>query len=68
MKLRLDSASCTGHGLCYSVAQHLITDDEHGYGQLSTDGEVPASRLAEARAAVANCPERAISLVEDSKA
>ncbi|BBZ70747.1 ferredoxin [Mycobacterium paraseoulense] len=64
MKLRIDSA-CTGHGLCYSLASRLFKDDDQGYGHVLGDGVVPEGLLAEARSAVANCPERAISLGED---
>ncbi len=65
MKLNLDSAACTGHGLCYSLAPHLFEDDDQGYGHVVGDGVVPDTQLAEARSAVANCPERAISFVDD---
>jgi len=66
MKLRIDSAACTGHGLCYSLAPHFFEDDDQGYGHVVGDGVVPANQLAEARSAVANCPEKAIGFIDDS--
>jgi len=65
MKLNLDESVCTGHGLCYSLAPYFFEDDEQGYGHVIGDGVVPDKQLGEARTAVANCPEKAISFVDD---
>jgi|KBSSwiStaDraftv2_1062776.scaffolds.fasta_scaffold334154_2 ferredoxin len=65
MKLNIDGDACTGHGLCYSLAPQFFEDDEQGYGHVIGDGVVPNNQLAEARTAVANCPEKAISFVDD---
>jgi ferredoxin len=62
-KLSVDDSRCTGHGRCYTVAPGLLSDDEEGFVTLRgssmpiTDGE-----LADAEAAEAACPERAITL------
>ncbi len=64
MKLRIDPGKCQGHGRCYDLSPDLFGDDDEGYGQVLGDGLVPAGRLEEARKAVANCPEGAISLSE----
>jgi len=66
MKLRIDSERCQGHGRCYDLAPGLFGDDDEGYGQVLGDGVVPASQEHEARLAVANCPEHAIELAEES--
>jgi ferredoxin len=64
VKLRIDPGKCQGHGRCYDLSPDLFGDDDEGYGQVLGDGLVPAGRLEEARKAVANCPEGAISLSE----
>ena len=66
MKLHIDSARCQGHGRCYDLAPDLFGDDEEGYGMVRGDGIVPADREHDARLAVANCPERAIELSEET--
>lgn len=64
MRLVIDSQRCTGHGRCYTVAPMLFSDDERGYGQVISSGEVPPEHEKAARQAVSACPEAAISLVE----
>jgi ferredoxin len=68
VKLRIDPGKCQGHGRCYDLSPDLFGDDDEGYGQVLGGGVVPEARLEEARKAVANCPESAISLVEDEGA
>ncbi len=64
MKVQIDPALCQGHGRCYDLAPALFGDDDEGYGQVLGDGLVPPGQDHEAQLAVANCPERAISLAE----
>jgi ferredoxin len=66
VKLQISTGACQGHGRCYDLAPDLFGDDEEGYGQVRGDGIVPPEREREARLAVANCPERAIELLEES--
>jgi len=66
MKVRIDSDVCQGHGRCYDLAPDLFGDDEEGFGQVLGDGVIPPDREREARVAVANCPERAIEVIEES--
>jgi ferredoxin len=66
MKLHIDSKVCQGHGRCYDLAPELFGDDDEGYGQVLGDGVVPPEKEPEARRAVANCPEHAIELIEES--
>jgi len=66
VKVRIDSELCQGHGRCYDLAPGLFGDDDEGYGQVLGDGILPPSEEQAARLAVANCPERAIELVEES--
>ena len=66
MKLQINTDVCQGHGRCYDLAPGLFGEDDEGYGQVLGDGMVPPDREREARLAVANCPERAIELLEES--
>jgi ferredoxin len=62
VKLQIDPAVCQGHGRCYDLAPDLFGDDDEGFGQVLGDGIVPPEKEQQARLAVANCPERAITL------
>ncbi|MBW8487506.1 ferredoxin [Actinomadura parmotrematis] len=64
MKLQLDPGRCQGHGRCYDLAPDLFGEDDEGYGTVLGDGTVPAGADHDARLAVANCPERAITVEE----
>jgi ferredoxin len=61
MKLRIDLDACTGHGRCYTLAPELFDADDYGHAVLLQE-DVPEERAEQARLAVANCPERAISV------
>ncbi|MCU1380596.1 MAG: ferredoxin [Acidimicrobiales bacterium] len=63
MKVVVDLGLCQGHGRCYDLAPDVFTADDDGYVELVVpDGEVAPEHEAQARAAVNNCPERAISV------
>ena len=66
MKVEINSEVCQGHGRCYDLAPKLFGEDDEGYGTVLGDGTVPADQEDAARLAVANCPERAISLTEET--
>jgi ferredoxin len=68
MRVSIDTEFCCGHGRCYQVASELFADDERGYGKVVGDGAIGSDRLEAAHRAVAACPERAISLLEDEPA
>ena len=65
MKLQLDSGRCQGHGRCYDLAPELFGEDDEGYGFVIGTGVVPPGKEHEARLAAANCPERAINVLEE---
>ena len=54
MRATIDSAKCMGHGMCYSLAPNVFTDDDQGYGHVIGEGigegEVPPAQ-AESMAA-----------------
>ena len=64
MRVEIDAEACTGHGRCYMVAPSVFTSDDSGFGVVVAGGPLEAAQLTEARSAEANCPERAVRLVE----
>jgi len=61
-KVHVDQGLCQGHGRCYATAPDLFEPDDIGNGFAIGDGAVPPASEGRARVAVANCPERAITL------
>jgi ferredoxin len=66
MRVHVDPQCCQGHGRCYATAPETFVPDEVGNGHEIGDGTVPAEFEHKARLAVANCPERAITIEETS--
>jgi ferredoxin len=64
-KVHIDADKCQGHGRCYSLAPELFDADDLGAGFVLGDGGVPDELLETARRAVANCPEYAITLIDE---
>jgi ferredoxin len=61
VKVSVDTARCTGHGRCYSLAPGVFAEDERGHCVLRR-AEVPPEHERAARLAVANCPEDALEV------
>jgi ferredoxin len=64
LRVHVDSEKCQGHNRCYALAPELFDVDDLGFAGELNEGEVPAALEEKARAAVANCPEFAISITE----
>ena len=64
MQVQISSERCQGHGRCYDLSPALFGADDEGYGSVLDGGVVPPGREDDARLAVANCPERAIELLD----
>lgn len=64
MRLVADRERCQGHNRCFAEAPELFDLDEDLKAFVVADS-VPSGQEAAARAAVRNCPERAITLVDD---
>lgn len=64
MHVHVDRERCQGHNRCYALAPELFDVDDLGNSFELNDGLVPAGLEEKARLAVANCPERAISMTE----
>jgi ferredoxin len=69
MWISIDANKCMGHGRCYTVAPDLLSDDEEGFvAQRGQTWEVPDGLLGQAQEAAENCPEAAISVMENRPA
>jgi ferredoxin len=68
MRVHVDPEKCQGHARCYALAPELFDVDEDGYSHEIGDGVVPPELLEQARLAVANCPEEAITLTPTAAA
>ena len=65
MRVRVDGAKCQGHNRGISVAVELFDVDDYGYSHERNDGVVPPELEKKAKLAVKNCPELAISIVDE---
>ena len=65
MRVVIDAARCQGHNRCYAIAPELFDVDDYGQSVVLGAGTVPPELVERARLAVANCPEYAISIVEE---
>lgn len=66
MKVHVDDEKCQGHGRCYALAPEVFDADDLGNGHEIGDGTVMPGQERQARLAVANCPEIAITVEEDA--
>jgi ferredoxin len=64
VKVVVDREKCQGHGRCYDLGPNVFTSDEDGYVELLIEGTVPSELEQQARVAVLNCPENALSLTD----
>jgi ferredoxin len=64
MKMYVDPKKCQGHNRCYALAPDLFDVDDYGLSTAKPEA-VPAGSEELAHLVVANCPEDAISIVED---
>lgn len=64
MRVRVDQEKCQGHGRCYALAPNLFESDDYGTAHEFNEGVVPAGKEDDARLAVDNWPEYAISVDE----
>jgi ferredoxin len=64
MRIKLDTDRCTGHGRCYALGAPVFEADDDGYCMMPAE-EVPAGLEDAARRGVLNCPERALSIVDE---
>ena len=66
MRVVLDPERCQGHNRCYALAPEIFDVDDYGVAVLLHEGVVAAGLEDKARLAIANCPEFAISLIDEA--
>jgi ferredoxin len=66
MRICVDEDKCEGHNRCYALAPELFQVDDLGIAKALNDGLVPEGLEAKADLAIANCPEFAISIIEEN--
>ncbi|MDP1876351.1 MAG: ferredoxin [Actinomycetota bacterium] len=66
MRIAVDPSKCQGHNRCMIFAPDVFEVDDYGFATVQDPaGTVPEERVEAVRTAVANCPELAISVLED---
>lgn len=65
MRVKVDGAKCQGHNRCIQTVPELFDADNYGYSHPLDKGVVSPELVEKARLAVKNCPERAVSIVEE---
>lgn len=65
MKINVDHATCTGHAMCNVQSPDLFPLDEVGYTALDGEYEIPEGQEDAASRAVAACPERVFTIIEE---
>jgi len=76
VRIQIDADLCTGHGRCYALAPEIFDCDDDGHGEIRDahreadggpfrSGVLDDGGMARAKSAVDNCPEAAITFVED---
>ena len=65
MRIKVDPDLCEGHNRCFALAPDLFEVDDYGLSRALNEGVVPPGLEEKARLAVDNCPEFAISVVEE---
>jgi ferredoxin len=66
LKVQVDANVCAGFGVCVGVCPEAFELHDDGYAIVVID-EVPAELEDSVRAAVNQCPARAISLIDDPR-
>ena len=61
MKATVDPDRCRGHARCWDLCPEVFSLDDEGHAVVAVE-DVPAELEDKARQAMANCPERAITL------
>lgn len=67
MRVTVDDTKCHGHQMCAIASPEVFGSDDYGNAVVLIH-PVPADLEASVRRAEANCPERAITLYEDTTA
>jgi len=66
MRIRVNPNLCQGHNRCFSLAPNLFEVDDFGLAIAVNDGKVPAGMEDQAQLCIDNCPEFAITVVDET--
>ncbi|MEI7747197.1 MAG: ferredoxin [Actinomycetota bacterium] len=66
MRIQVDAERCQGHNRCFGISPELFDVDDDGFASVLGDGEVPPGLEDKAEMAILNCPEFAISKIEEA--
>jgi ferredoxin len=67
VRIKLDRPVCDGFGVCGLHAPDVFSLDEWGYASLvDKSGAVPVQHEPQVRKALASCPVRAITTLDDA--
>lgn len=66
MRVEVDYQRCQGHALCVLMAPEVFDTDADQGQSMALHREIPPHLRTQATAAVAGCPERALSVVDES--
>lgn len=66
MRPVIDTDKCSGHGRCYATAPDVFDCDDEGFSVLLSQDVTEPAAVAQLWEAIANCPERAISVRDGS--
>ncbi len=64
VRIKVNPDLCEGHNRCFALAPDLFEVDDYGLSRARHDGAIPLEREEQARLAIDNCPEFAISVIE----
>ncbi|GAA4970976.1 ferredoxin [Streptomyces hyderabadensis] len=64
MKAAVDATKCNAYGTCADHCPSVFQLDEWGYGSVVGDGTVAEAEIGAAKVAAADCPEKAITLID----
>ena len=64
MKVWVDEDRCRGHGMCLTLCPDVFQMHDDGYA-IADPSEVPDGLEDSAKEAIVNCPEQAISEIND---
>lgn len=65
MRICVNANLCQGHNRCFSLAPELFEVDDFGLATAVNDGKVPAGMEDKAQLAIDNCPEFAITVIDE---
>ena len=62
-RLETDSARCSGHGRCAALLPDTVLTGDDGFPIVDPE-PLPPELVAQARRAVASCPQNALQMIE----